>query len=132
MLADNRQALVLKAKLFRGLADPSRLGILEALRDGSRTVTEIVAATGLSQSNASSHLACLHECGLVVREPHGRFVHYQLCDEHADALLRAADELLREVARGINQCVNYNVLGASPASVERTGHRRARPGRGRS
>ena len=131
-VAGSRQALSLKAKLFRGLSDPSRLGILEALRDGPRTVTEIVAATGLSQSNASSHLACLHECGLVAREPHGRFVHYRLVDEHADELLRTADALLREVARGINECVNYNVPAASPGGVERTDRRPSRPGRRRS
>jgi DNA-binding transcriptional regulator GbsR (MarR family) len=61
----NDPALELKAKLFRGFADPSRLALLDALRQGERTVTELVAATGLSQPNASAHLACLRECGLV-------------------------------------------------------------------
>ena len=64
--------LALKAKFFRGLAEPSRLAILEALLDGPRTVSQIVVATGLSQPNASAHLGCLRDCGLVVREPRGR------------------------------------------------------------
>ena len=38
----------LQARLFRGFADPSRLAILEALRDGPHTVGDIVAATGLT------------------------------------------------------------------------------------
>lgn len=59
------QAVALKAKLFRGFADPSRLAIVEALRSGSMTVTEVVAATGLTQSNTSNHLSCLRDCGLV-------------------------------------------------------------------
>jgi len=63
-----RYDLPLKAKLFRGLGDPSRLGILETLRTGSMSVGQLVLATGLSQPNVSNHLARLHGCGLVVRE----------------------------------------------------------------
>ena len=98
----------LKAKLFRGFADPSRLGILEALRYGPLTVGEIVAATGLSQPNASNHLSCLADCGLVLREPRGRFVSYRLSDERVAALLALAEDLLGEVARGVYECVHYN------------------------
>lgn len=58
-----RAALALKAKLFRGFADPSRLSILEALRDGSLSVGEIATATALSQPNVSNHLSCLLDCG---------------------------------------------------------------------
>src|SRR5688572_31868217 len=47
------RSLGLEAKLFRGLADLSRLSILEALRHRPRTVTQIVRATGLSQPSAS-------------------------------------------------------------------------------
>src|SRR3546814_11259866 len=48
--------VALRAKLFRGPADASRLSILDALRTGPLSVGEIVAMTGLSQSNASNHL----------------------------------------------------------------------------
>ena len=67
-------SVLLRAKLFRGLADPSRLFILEALRAGPLSVGEIVAITGLSQSNASNHLRCLSECGLVSGDQRGRFL----------------------------------------------------------
>lgn len=53
----------LKAKLFRGFGDPSRLSILDALRNGPLTVSELIEATGLSQSNVSNHLGCLRDCG---------------------------------------------------------------------
>jgi DNA-binding transcriptional ArsR family regulator len=98
----------LKAKLFRGFADPSRLGILEALRDGPLTVGEIVLRTGLSQPNVSNHLSCLADCGLVLREPRGRFVSYRLSDERVAALLALAEELLGDVAKGVYACVHYN------------------------
>src|SRR3972149_165862 len=101
------QADDLKAKLFLCLADPSRLSILEALRAAPQTVSEIVAATGLSQSNTSNHLGCLRDCGLVAREQQGRFVRYELSDERVAALLGLAEELLADVAKGVYECTRY-------------------------
>jgi DNA-binding transcriptional ArsR family regulator len=109
LLKPHAQAVGLKAKLFRGFSDPSRLAILNALRAGPLTVTDIVESTGLSQPNVSNHLACLHDCGLVHREQDGRFVRYQLSDERVDELLRLADELLADVAKGVYECTRYNV-----------------------
>lgn len=105
------QSLAIKAKLFRGFADPSRLSILEALRDGPRSVSEIVETTGLAQSNASNHLACLLDCGLVSRDQRGRFVYYALGDERVDALLATADELLTDTAAGVYACPRYARAG---------------------
>ena len=65
MLTLQMQAIALKAKLFRGLADPSRLSILEALSEGPLTVNTIVERTGLSRTNISNHLRCLSDCDLV-------------------------------------------------------------------
>lgn len=103
------ESLALKAKLFRGFSDASRLAILETLRAGPRSVTEIVEATGLSQSNTSNHLSCLHDCGLVSREQQGRSVHYSLRDVRVAMLLSLADELLADVAKGIYECTRYNL-----------------------
>ena len=100
-------ALHLRAKLFRGLGDPSRLAILAALDPDSRTVSEIVAATGLAQPNASNHLRCLSECGLVLREAKGRHALYRLADPRVLSLLRDADTLLAAVATGVPNCARY-------------------------
>jgi DNA-binding transcriptional ArsR family regulator len=99
--------LGLKAKLFRGLADPSRLAILEALRGGERTVSEIVTATGLSQPNASGHLACLRDCGLVTSRQGGRFVFYALADDRIGDVLRGAEDILGRVAERVYACTRY-------------------------
>lgn len=107
-------SLALKAKLFRGLADPSRLAILEALRGGERTVSELVVATGLSQPNASAHLACLHDCGLVEREPRGRFVAYRLRDERVAGLLGLGEEVLADVAADVYACTRHDAPDARP------------------
>jgi ArsR family transcriptional regulator, cadmium/lead-responsive transcriptional repressor len=99
-----KQATALKAKLFRGFSDPSRLMILEALRLGPMTVSELVAATGLSQSNASNHLGCLRGCGLVSVEQHGKYASYELSGQKVDRLLTLADDLLEETARQVYEC----------------------------
>ncbi len=62
-----------KAKLFRGFSDMSRLSLIEALRAGPLTVTALVERTGLTQSNVSNHLACLRDCGLVIASARGRY-----------------------------------------------------------
>jgi DNA-binding transcriptional ArsR family regulator len=109
MISANPKTIELRAKLFRGFADPSRLAILEALRDGARTVSQIVRTTGLTQSNVSNHLGCLRDCGLVMATQQGRFVYYALSDERVERLLRLADELLADVAKGIYECTRYSV-----------------------
>lgn len=107
LLTADQTGLGLKAKLYRGFGDPSRLHILEVLRAGPLTVGEIVEATGLSQSNTSNHLACLRDCGLVVAEQQGRYVTYQLSDDRVGELLSLAESLLADVARGVYQCTRY-------------------------
>ena len=99
----------LQAKLFRGFADPSRLSILQALRDSERTVSELVQSTGLTQPNVSNHLSCLRDCGLVSLRQQGRFAYYSLSDDRVAQLLGLADELLADVARGVYECTRYTV-----------------------
>ena len=97
-------ALGIRAKLFRGLADPSRLAIVEMLRHGPLSVTEIMERTGLSQSNTSMHLACLRGCGLVVGASQGRFVVYSLAEGGVEDVLSAADALLARIGEKIYAC----------------------------
>jgi len=117
----SRVALEVKAKLFRGLADPSRLSVLEVLRDGPACVSDVVAATGLSQPSVSMHLACLWECGLVERERQGRFVEYRIADPRVDALLDCGDGLLLHVGDSVYVCTRYQDDGAAtPADPLKT------------
>ncbi len=103
----NTTGLEVKAKFFRGFSDPSRLKIMESLREVPRTVSEIVEITGLSQPNVSNHLGCLRECGLVRAEKQGRYVSYRLSDDRVADLLGLAESLLADVARGVYQCTRY-------------------------
>lgn len=97
----------LRAKVFRGLADPTRLAIVTSLLAGRRNVGEIVETTALPQPTVSAQLACLYECGLVRREQHGRFVYYDLAGPDVRALLERVDALLERTAEQIAACVAY-------------------------
>lgn len=114
-LAADTTNLSVKARLFRGFSDPTRLRILETLRSGELTVGAIVEQTGFSQSNVSNHLACLRDCGLVVAEQRGKFVEYRLSDPRVGELLTLAETLLADVARGVYECTRY-----TPTTMEKT------------
>jgi DNA-binding transcriptional ArsR family regulator len=74
------ELLRLVAERFKALAEPARLEILNTLRDGEMTVSELVDATGLGQANLSKHLQLLLAHGFVVRRKEGLFAYYELAD----------------------------------------------------
>jgi len=84
-------AILLVAERFKVLAEPARLEILNTLRGGERTVTELVRETGLGQANVSKHLRLLHAHGFVARRKAGVSVFYALAesvDELCDIMTR--------------------------------------------
>ena len=82
------ELLAIIAERFKVLAEPARLEILNALRAGERTVTDLVAATGMKQANVSKHLQALHAAGFVGRRKAGLHVHYHIADEDVFELCR--------------------------------------------
>lgn len=68
------------AQRFRVLSEPTRLKLLDHLRDGSATVGELQDATGASQQNVSKHLGVLHGAGIVERTKVRNQVHYAISD----------------------------------------------------
>jgi ArsR family transcriptional regulator, cadmium/lead-responsive transcriptional repressor len=105
-----------RAVLLHGLGYRSRLALIELLAEGGKRVSDLTAASGLSQSNVSKHLACLWDCGLVERERRGREIHYRLVDGLAD-LLRAADRVLERSGDRVQACPRYGrLVGRSAAA----------------
>ena len=99
--------LELKAKLFRGFGDVTRLSILESVSDGEKTVTAIAEELKQSQPNISNHLSCLLECGLVKSRKDGKKRLYIIGDKRVAKLLKQSDDILSDIADGIYSCVNY-------------------------
>ena len=93
------------ASFFQGLADPTRVRILELLRERPRTVTEIVADLGLAQGRVSSHLSCLRWCGYVLGEVDGRFTRYRLIDDRVREILQLGEEIVRDNADRLTSCL---------------------------
>jgi DNA-binding transcriptional ArsR family regulator len=91
--------------LFHGLADPSRLSIVEVLASGDHRVKDVAVATRLDRSNVSKHLARLFDWGLVERERQGRETHYRLTSglpqllDDADRILTLTGARVRSSAR---------------------------------
>src|ERR687897_3598780 len=77
----SRELAELIAKRFRVLSEPTRIRLLDQLREGPASVTELQRATGSSQQNVSKHLGVLHDAGLVSRTPEGNLARYAIADQ---------------------------------------------------
>jgi DNA-binding transcriptional ArsR family regulator len=88
-----REIDLLHAEVCAALADPKRIALLYALREGSLTVNQLAAATNAPQATVSRHLKILRERGMVLARREGMNVYYSVSNKK---ILRALD-LLREV-----------------------------------
>lgn len=79
-------ALAEVAGFFQLLSEPSRLRVLNLLREQPRCVGELARACGSSPANISRHLAQLQRHGLVDREGRGTSVFYRIADPSVYAL----------------------------------------------
>lgn len=69
-----------KAEIFQGLAHPTRIAIVELLRNGEITAGSIIKKLGLEQANASQHLAVLRGKHIVIKRKVGNQAFYSLRD----------------------------------------------------
>ena len=99
MLSDSSRPLYeVKANLFKGLAHPLRVRVLEALSTRPETsVSELLEITGLEASNLSQHLAVLRNNRLVTADRRGNQVYYRLAYPQVADLLRVARTLLGDI-----------------------------------
>ena len=74
------------ARRFRALAEPTRIRLLDLLRDGELSVNELAERLEASQQNVSKHLALLAEAGMIARRKDANRVYYRIADEGVFAL----------------------------------------------
>ena len=89
----------LVAARFKVLGEPNRLRLLNALRAGEKSVSELVQETGTSQSNISRHLQALADAGLVRRRKEGVAVYYEIAEATVFDLCQHVCGSLRERMR---------------------------------
>ena len=82
----------------RAMGNPVRLLILEVLRRGEASVSEILSKVGGSQANVSKNLGVLWAAGLVRRRRSGTRVDYRVSDEGLVAIVRVMTEILARQA----------------------------------
>jgi DNA-binding transcriptional ArsR family regulator len=68
------------ANLFRAFAEATRLAIVQELKSGELSVSEIVDNLTTSQANVSKQLKLLHDAGILSRRKQGTQVLYQIAD----------------------------------------------------
>jgi DNA-binding transcriptional ArsR family regulator len=84
----------IKAELFKALAHPARIRVLEVLVDGERAVGEIQPLVGIEASHLSQQLGVLRRAGLVVTRKAGSSVFYAIRDPLLVDLLAVAKRML--------------------------------------
>jgi ArsR family transcriptional regulator len=83
-----------KAEFFRTLAHPARIRVLEVLRDGEKSVSELVPAVGIEASHLSQQLAVLRRANLVQTRKEGTSVLYSVGNSMIFELLDVARRIL--------------------------------------
>lgn len=76
----------LVAERFRALGEPTRIKLLDRLREGEATVLELTELIGTTQQNVSKHLGLLQHAGIVARRKQGNFAYYRIVDQTVYAL----------------------------------------------
>jgi DNA-binding transcriptional ArsR family regulator len=84
-------------RLGRAMADPTRSRILLRLLDGPAYPAGLADDLRQTRQNVSNHLTCLRDCGIVVAQPEGRQVRYELADAHLSRSLAALVDVVLAV-----------------------------------
>jgi ArsR family transcriptional regulator len=92
---DDSELYERRARICQVLADPKRLRLIDALRDGERSVGELAEALGITYPNVSQHLNVMREAGLVTARRAGTSAHYRL----AYPQITQACDIVRDVLR---------------------------------
>lgn len=111
------EALEQVATYFQALAEPTRLQLLNLLREGEHNVGDLARLTGCSAANVSRHLALLTQHGLLARESRGNSVYYRIADA---SIYRLCDLVCDSIARRIDRTAPERApFAAAPLSARR-------------
>jgi DNA-binding transcriptional ArsR family regulator len=102
------------AQRFRVLGEPMRIRLLDALREGDATVSELQEALGASQQNVSKHLGILHSAGMVHRSKHGNTVRYAISDPQVFELCEQVCGTVTQQLRNLESLLTAPVSSGTP------------------
>ena len=88
------------AQRFRVMGEPTRIRILDRLREGEASVQDLTRALGSSQQNVSKHLGVLAQAGIVGRRREGNLSLHRIVDDSVFALCeQVCGSLQRQLAQ---------------------------------
>ena len=93
------------ARRFRVIGEPMRIRLLDHLRGGEASVTDLAETLGASQQNVSKHLGLLADVGIVGRRKAGNHVYYRIVDEGVFALCDQVCGSVQQQLRTLNELV---------------------------
>lgn len=88
--AQQQELREFKAEVFQALGHPTRVALVEQLREGERSAGELIEALGLEQANVSQHLTVLRSKQIVRKRKDGNQVYYSISDP---AMIKVLDIL---------------------------------------
>jgi DNA-binding transcriptional ArsR family regulator len=91
------------ARRFTALSEPTRIKLLDRLREGETTVLELTELIGTTQQNISKHLGVLQQSGIVARRKDGNFSYYRIVDEGVLSLCEAVCGSLQRQLESLNE-----------------------------
>ena len=83
-----------KADFFKTLAHPARIRVLEILRDGEHSVSQLIPEVGIESSHLSQQLAVLRRANIISARKVGAAVHYSVADDRIFQLLEVAKSII--------------------------------------
>ncbi len=98
--------LVPRAAIFKALGHPSRLFIVETLRQKPHCVCELTDLIGADTSTISKHLSVLKNAGVVDSSKSGTTVYYRLACDCLSGMLDATESILRKRAISVNESLH--------------------------
>lgn len=99
------------ARIFKALGDANRLDIVMSIGNDIRSVSEIVKASGLSQTLVSFHLRILREANIVTTKRNGPFIFYRVSDP-------IINNMLLKLSRSVNLRNRAATDISEPATVK--------------
>lgn len=103
------------AETMQALATPSRVRILDSLRQGPMSVGELAVAVEMEQSAVSHQLRLLRHLRLVIGERNGRSVTYSLHDDHVAVLLTEAISHVTHLKLGLSNATTRPAVSRASA-----------------
>ena len=89
---------------FKAFSNKTRFEIIDSLRKGPKSVSEIIKETSFEQSRISHNLKCLIDCGFVENNRNGKQVIYSLNKETVKPLLELIDKHIGKYSTHLKQC----------------------------